>query len=99
MKTYDIVLNKLEDDVNFRERRNKWNGIAEILKDKYREINADVLVEAESMARYWRMILQTNEHLRGFDYYTKKETEQRHKMSLGYEVGYKQDIKKQNTLI
>jgi len=108
MDIKQVVLKKLENDKNFRERRNKTAGIAAILQEKYHlssnnkiahdpKYFAEILTDAESMTRYWRMILKERRDLRGSDYGeedgTKESVEQNYEISLGYSPGYSEDLK------
>ena len=100
---YEEILQRLEADTTFRERKNKNECIAEILINKY-NINASpsrvkaIIEDANSMDRYWRLILMEREDLRGTDYDTKKKVSQQKQIEFGYEVGYHENIKKLKTL-
>ena len=100
MKTKSDVLHKLQTDEIFRERKHRAFGIAQLLiRNHGIQIQpqklADMLVEAESMSRYWRMILG-DEHpeLRGDDYITKRVVEDTYEIEkLGYEPNYYRNVK------
>lgn len=93
---YDEILRQLEIDETFRERKNKNLGIAEILVEKY-HINASpdrvkaIIEDANSMDRYWRLILGERKDLRGNDYDTKRKVEEEKEMELGYSPHFHQD--------
>lgn len=95
----EIITKKLEDEVLFRERKNKDKGIANIvaahhwgimqaLKDGYLTIEslANALQEYASLDRCWRKILEERQELRGSDYDDKDELERRKLEELGYNV-------------
>ena len=93
------ILNKLKLEVWFRERKNRSQGIAEMLKEKYHldvEVSRlkAVLEDANSMDRYWRLNLDDNHYpeLRGKDYDTKKKIVQQKQLEYGYESGYNEFI-------
>ena len=88
----------LKDNPAFRERKIRLYYIAEFLIDRYHlptspTILADALSDSESVNRYVRLIQASNETLRGKDYDTKRLTEERKELELGYEPRYHQDIK------
>ena len=92
------IISKLKAEPKFRERRNKNIGIAELLIYKYHlkadaKLVEDVICEAMKLDRYWRKATSENEDLRGEDYKTKDEVEQRYEMSIGYEAGFNQKLK------
>ena len=96
------ILERLQNDIWFRERTNKNQGIAEMLKEKYHlEIEVSrlraVIEDANSMDRYWRLNLDDDHYpeLRGKDYDTKKKVVQETQAKLGYESGYHQLTKDQ----
>lgn len=93
------ILEKLELDQNFRERKNKNLIIAQMLKEKY-QVDIEVprlkaiIEDASSMDRYWRLHTRNNKHLQGKDYGTKQKVVQEKQIVLGYEAGYNQEVKK-----
>jgi len=84
-----------------RERKNRYRAIANLLIPKYgfpdsKESLVTHLKEAESINRAIRMVQQEEPETRGEDYgndETKTILEQKKMLELGYEVGYKNDIK------
>lgn len=100
---YNDILNKLESDIAFRERKNRMEIIAKMLIEKY-HINTEpsrvkaIIEDANSMDRYWRLILMERKDLQGNDYDTKRIVEEKKELELGYEVGYNMDINKLKTL-
>ena len=100
MKTKSDVLHKLQIDELFRERKHRAFGIAQLLIRNHNvqihpQLLADMLVEAESMSRYWRMILGDEHHeLRGNDYSTGKVLAQNYQIKeLEYESGFEKNVK------
>ena len=95
---YEDVLRKLEENIDFRERKNRMQVIATLLIEKY-HINAEpsrvkaIIEDANSMDRYWRLILADRKDLQGKDYDTKQKVEQEKQIELGYEANHFQDIK------
>ena len=92
------ILEKLKIDVDFRERRNKNYGLAQLLKEKYHlDIELSrlkaVIEDASSMDRYWRLLTREYPEYRGFDYDTKKKVVQQKQIEYGYESGYNGFIK------
>lgn len=90
------VLQYLKEEPRFRERCNKDRGICNLLIEKYhlvisKEMLTNVIQDANSMDRYWRKLTAENEDLRGSDYYTKRQVEERKQIALGYESGYYQN--------
>lgn len=96
---YQTILEKLEADTNFRERRNRMLVIAEILIEKY-HINTEpsrvkaIIEDANSYDRYWRKILAERKDLQGTDYLTKREVEEKKMLELGYESNFRQNVLK-----
>ena len=93
-----LVYEYLKQEPRFRERSSKNRGIADILIDKYnlpvdRWLLSDIISDAYSMDRAWRMILQDNVELRGSDYDEKNIIEQESQLELGYDPLFNQDIK------
>lgn len=91
----------------FRERKNKDQGIVNVLIDKYpilatipKRVLVDVVRDYNSADRYWRLLLDDNHHpeLRGKDYDTKQIVEQTKEIELGYETDYDRNLKKFNNL-
>lgn len=92
------VMQYLIDTPLARERRNKSKAIANLLIKRNgltidRELLMKLIVEAESINRYWRQTLQDYPTLRGRDYGDGKQLAQEKQISLGYEMGYNSDIK------
>jgi hypothetical protein len=92
MNHKEDIKQRLENYPWFRERKAKNFGIAKMLKNKY-NVNIDpktledLIVEASSLDRVWRQILQHNPHLRGSDYGQGEILSQEKQIDLGYEVG------------
>ena len=92
------VLEYLNKEPRFRERKSKWRGIADLLIKRYnltidRRILADIVADASSADRYWRDILKNDPSLRGSDYTDKDTLEQETMLHLNYSPGYEKDIK------
>ena len=108
------VKNYLKNEPKFRERKNKYKGLVNLLildhpflasiiehydndaRGKERVI--DLFIKFMTMNRWWNKLLEDNPELRGMDYNDKKLLQQQAQISLGYEGGYKQNIKKLKTL-
>lgn len=74
-----------------RERRKKDKAIAAILQKKHSalldiplEKLEPMMTEVLALDRYWRLLLKNNPDLRGSDYDTKEEYEEKAKEDLGY---------------
>ena len=100
MTKYEEVKTLLENEPKGRERKHKNKAIAYLIRKKYKQmfpidndLVADILAEASSLDRYWRQVLQENEHLRGSDYGDSEVLQEEKQLELGYEPGYKKDIK------
>lgn len=97
----ETILKYLQDHPAFRERSDKGKWIAGIVLKKYgieltpklKDQLQDLFTDMTNADRYWR--LHTSEHpeLQGTDYGTKTIVEQEYQQKIGYEAGYKQDIK------
>lgn len=102
MKLKNTVEKLLETNKLFRERHLRMQEIAYYLCKKYQlNINPytleEILYEANSMDRFWRMILAERPDLQGNDYNSKKATEEKYEIeNLGYEP---QPFKKQMKLL
>src|SRR3990167_3878921 len=59
---------------------------------------ADFAHTYTSYDRLWRKCLNENEHLRGKDWNDRRIYEEQAQINLGYEAGYRSDIKKLATL-
>lgn len=99
----ETIKKHLEDNTSFRERRNKNKGIAELVAKKYgiyipEDQKADFVTDIMNADRYWRMELSENPAVRGSDWKTKDEMEQKKVMELGYEGNFRGNIKKLKTL-
>jgi hypothetical protein len=97
MKLYDQVKSYLEREPRARERRNKDNGLVNVLIERYpalenidKKILIDFVKDYDSANRYWRLILKEREDLRGKDYKDKEYLSQDFQSNLGYESGYNQ---------
>lgn len=95
-----LTLQKLKDDMGFRERRSKDKGLAEIINEKYQvEINDDIVFDILTGDRYWRKHLEDNENLRGKDYKDGRKYSQKKQIDLGYEAGYDESVKKMKIIM
>lgn len=81
----------LASEPRFRERRNKDQGIANLLRRKYpelRNIDKEIVIaaikDAHSMDRAWRQALEKHPCYRGSDYSEKQELESIARKDLGY---------------
>lgn len=96
------ILQYLEDQPLFRERKNKDRGIVNILMRKYKPLEDAIehgiltkdtvtamVQDYASMDRAWRQALEQNEGLRGKDYGDKEMLEQEKMIALGYGDGPK----------
>lgn len=90
------MLELLQQQPLARERKNKNRAIAYMLCRRYHitgELSPakleEIIVEAATLDRAWRQILQQDEykHLRGKDYGDKEMLEQEKQIELGYEPG------------
>jgi serine/threonine-protein kinase RIO1 len=99
----DTVMDYLESEPRFRERKNKDRGMVNLLAKKYHKLKEVVemgLIDKEtviaiiqdyaSMDRAWRQALEKNPRLRGTDYDQKEELENKKLEELGYRVPDKQ---------
>lgn len=106
MKVYDKIKSKLENFVEFRERRFRGKYLAKLalrdlgLEEKFESgglTNYDELVmfaqKYDTMRHEWDAVLRVNKDLRGQDYGDKKKLEQSKKIEFGYDYGYNQDLK------
>lgn len=99
---YKDVRHDLEFYPALRERKNKNKYIAVKLEKKYHtgipiEKLMYIAMDAATIDRGWRYILQHHPRLRGSDYGEKKILEQAKKVELGYEGGA--DVKEFQDLI
>jgi len=93
----------LEQNPRLRERRYRLYELARYLAEKYHidretRIVEEVIKEAADMDRYCRMIQNDREDLQGNDYNTKRATEEKKELELGYEPRYFEDIKQETML-
>ena len=111
MTIYDTIKEKLESYPDFRERRFRVKYLAKLalrscgLENKEETKNALTIQELADFAhtytsydRLWRKCLNENEHLRGKDWNDRRIYEEQAQINLGYEAGYRSDIKKLATL-
>lgn len=89
-----------------RERANKDRALVKLLTNKKQwdgDLAAfrlselvDIAKDFDSANRYWRLLLDDDHHpeLRGRDYDTKQIVEERAQLSLGYESGYHENVKR-----
>lgn len=111
MKTVKKKVNDyLKNETLFRERKNKYKGIVNLLMRDHTILNAlveeygdngegkkrviNLFIEFMTMNRWWNKLLKDNPELRGKDYNDKIILEQQKQIELGYEAGYYQDIKR-----
>ena len=107
MKTlYATIKSYLETEPKARERRNRERALINLLLEKYqffKDIPKQTLIDFchdfASYDRIWRKVVSENPTLQGSDYKDKNGLEQEKMLSLGYEAGYHQDIKKLKTLL
>lgn len=104
------VRNYLKNELRFRERKNKYKGLVNLLiidhpflasiiehygnDARGKERAIDLFIEFMTMNRWWNKLLRDNEELRGKDYNDKKILEQEKQIELGYTSGYYQDLKR-----
>lgn len=107
MTLYQEIEKKLEEHLSFRERRFRGKGLAILalrslnLEEKWRDKRplelqdlVDFAGKYDSYDRIWRMVLQEKPELRGKDYEPDKDIYEQEKiLGLGYEVGFRNDIK------
>lgn len=106
-----LVHNYLEKQPLFRERKNKDQGIVNILIGRHYKLGEairtgvlskqfviEVMKEYASMDRAWRQALEHDPSLRGADYGDKDHLEQEKEIALGYVPGHDADVRKLNTL-
>ena len=111
MTIYEEIKSKLEGHVGFRERRfrPKYLGILALrklgLEERFNEgraLEMEDLVEFaktyDSYRHEYDRVLAENESLRGTDYGDKDKVEQEAQIRLGYESGYRENVKKLETL-
>lgn len=111
MKIKDLVIAYLEKQPLFRERKNKDQGIVNILIGRHTKLGdairtgvitkgfvVEMVQEYASMDRAWRQALEHDPNLRGSDYDDKVRLEQKKEIELGYSPGHHADIKKLGTL-
>lgn len=89
---YKDIKHDLEFYPHLRERKNKNRYIAVKLEKKYKtgitlETLIRIAVEASTLDRGWRYILQNNPRLRGKDYGDKSVLSQEKQIELGYSAG------------
>lgn len=95
------IIAYLQQEPKARERRFKDRALVNLLIIRYPElekIKKETLIEMvkdyNSMDRLWRMALDEHPELRGSDYSDGKILAQEKQISLGYESGYNENIKK-----
>jgi len=96
MSLHSLVKDYLENEVQFRERKNKDRGIMNILVTRHglTSLVKDGIITKEKLVRLiqdytvmdraWRQILEQTPYLRGSDYKKKDELENKKLVSLGY---------------
>lgn len=98
------ILQYLEDQPLFRERKNKDRGIVNMLMRKYRPLEDAIMngvltkdtvtamvQDYASMDRAWRQALERNPGLRGEDYDEKESLEMKKLDELGYNVPHESE--------
>ena len=87
----DKILEYLENEPRFRERKNKNKGIANLINKKYKDIIPEnlrdsIIDDILSADRYWRWWLEDGKRpdLRGKDYNTKNVIMSKAENKLGY---------------
>src|SRR3990167_11477875 len=111
MTIQNIIKEKLEQNISFRERRFREPYLVKLalrscgLENKEETKNALTIQELADFAhtytsydRLWRKCLNENEHLRVKDWNDRRIYEEQAQINLGYEAGYRSDIKKLATL-
>lgn len=95
-----LVEKYLQDEPRARERKNKNRAVVNLLLKKFPQLSEipkdrleDILQEAATLDRCWRWVTEHRKWLRGADYGSKEELEQKVQIELGYEPGYYRDIK------
>lgn len=101
----DEIRRHLVATPGFRERKNKYKGIARLIVDECPPLGdldrgtlIGVFIKFTTMNRVWNKILQDEPELRGTDYGDKDVLEQEVELELGYTPGFEQDKKKLQTL-
>lgn len=105
MTLKNLVLQYLEKEPLFRERRNKDKGVVSLLMRRYpplaeaiekgvitKNIVTEIVQDYASMDRAWRQTLEHDPALRGSDYYDKVVLEQAKQIELGYRPGHNADV-------
>ena len=105
------IIQKLKDFPDFRERRFRVKYLVILtlrsleLEEKYNKGEplgfdemAEFAVRYESYNRAWRQCLEENKDLQGQDYDDRKIYEQKKILSLGYEIGYHNNLKQAELL-
>jgi hypothetical protein len=111
MTIYDEVKGKLEATPNFRERKFRSPyltilalracGFEGRYYEKYQfslQDLADFAIKFDSYRHAWGDVTREHKDLRGSDYGEGEVLEQEHILSLGYEVGFTEDIKRLKTI-
>lgn len=93
------ILDYLESQPKFRERRNKDKGIVNLLAKRYptfgraissgeitKKVAVAILQDYTTYDRSWRQMLEKHPHLRGSDYPQKATLEKKKQGELGYTV-------------
>lgn len=93
MTTKNEILTYLKEQPLFRERTNRYKGIANLLVRKYpglkafnRETVIDILTDSATMNRWCNKLQKDKPELRGSDYDDKYTFEAQAKKLLGYHV-------------
>lgn len=107
-----IVINYLEDEPLFRERKNKDKGIVNLLMNRYSAVRHAIqegiidkatfvaaVQDYASMDRAWRQALEYHPSLRGNDYDDKRKLEEERQLSLGYVPGHERNIKRLSKIL
>jgi len=97
------ILNYLKEEPRFRERKLKNTGIANLIMKKYgveipRDKRDDFISDILGADRYWRKSLEDYPELRGTDYDTKREMEERAQIALEYQPMHHEISNKLNNL-
>lgn len=101
---YQIVKDYLEREPRARERRNRDNAIANLLLERYGNLNdkkvlMDALRLAKNLDRHFRAVQADYPELRGTDYDTKDVVESEYIYNkLKYEPRFHENVKKLKTL-
>lgn len=84
-------VNKDKALVKLLTNKKQWDG--DLAAFRLNEL-VDLAKDYNSADRYWRLLTAEHTELRGNDYDTKQIVEQRKELSLGYESGFHENVRK-----